>query len=384
MSAYYNEHDADKAAWLRELIKAELIAPGDVDERDIQDVLPGELVGYTQCHFFAGIAVWSYALRRAGWPDDRPVWTGSCPCQPFSAAGKRAGTSDERHLWPAFYHLISVNRPDVVFGEQVASKDGFAWLDTVQADLEAAAYAVGALSLPACGFGAPHRRERLFFVGDATQIGRVSGSHCERAGHENEQEMHHELRGESVRSSATVELADTLRTGRTERRAESGHEQITGGGESRVVGDSHDARSQGRGLLGTDRNGRGGSECAAGAPGVAGGLAYANGGNPCAEGIQRSRQQRQFAQDGGAVKGFWRDAEWLYCRDGKYRPTQPGSFPLAHGVAARILRLRGYGDGIVAPVAEEFIRAYMTERSSNDNRKTSRRHRAPDGVRKLE
>jgi hypothetical protein len=53
MTAYYNEHDKFAAAWLRELIQDGLIAPGDVDERDIQDVTPADLVGYRQCHFFA-------------------------------------------------------------------------------------------------------------------------------------------------------------------------------------------------------------------------------------------------------------------------------------------------------------------------------------------
>ncbi len=144
MAAYYNEHDPFAAAWLKELIKAGQIVPGEVDERSIEDVLPSDLRRFTQCHFFAGIGVWSYALRCAGWPDDRPVWTGSCPCQPFSAAGKRTGTADERHLWPALFHLIKECNPPVVFGEQVASKDGLAWFSTVSADLEAAGYAIGA------------------------------------------------------------------------------------------------------------------------------------------------------------------------------------------------------------------------------------------------
>lgn len=130
-AAYYNEKDAFAAAWLRELIKAGLIAPGEVDERDIWDVVPADVAGFTQCHFFAGIGTWSYALRCAGWPDDRPAWTGSCPCQPFSAAGEGKGFTDERHLWPVLFHLIRAVRPPVIFGEQVSSKLGLAWFDHV-------------------------------------------------------------------------------------------------------------------------------------------------------------------------------------------------------------------------------------------------------------
>src|SRR6478736_4470499 len=123
---YYNEWDPFAAAWLRELIAAGLVPAGDVDTRSITEVQPDDLAGYTQCHFFAGIGGWSHALQLAGWPTDRPVWTGSCPCQPFSAAGKGIGFADERHLWPAFHWLISQCRPATVFGEQVAS--AAAWL----------------------------------------------------------------------------------------------------------------------------------------------------------------------------------------------------------------------------------------------------------------
>jgi DNA (cytosine-5)-methyltransferase 1 len=164
VTAYYNEFDPFAAAWLRELMADGLIAEGEVDERSILDVRPADLRGYDQCHFFAGIGGWPYALRLAGWPDDRPVWTGSCPCQPFSSAGKQKGHDDERHLWPAFYELIAECRPSAVFGEQVASKLGREWLAGVRADLEDARYAVGAADLCAAGVGAPHIRQRLFWV----------------------------------------------------------------------------------------------------------------------------------------------------------------------------------------------------------------------------
>lgn len=181
MINYYNENDPKAAAWLRELIKDGHIANGIVDERSIKDVQPSDLTEFTQCHFFAGIGGWSYALRLAGWPDSRPVWTGSCPCQPFSAAGQKGGTEDKRHLWPVFARLIRKRRPPVIFGEQVASKDGLAWLDIVSADLESADYAVGAADLCAAGVQAPHIRQRLYFA--AYAIGarlEISGANEQR------------------------------------------------------------------------------------------------------------------------------------------------------------------------------------------------------------
>jgi DNA (cytosine-5)-methyltransferase 1 len=161
---YYNEWDKRTAAWLRELIKEGLISDGIVDERSICDVQPSDLDGFAQCHFFAGIGGWSYALRLAGWPDDRPVWTASLPCQPFSTAGKGKGAGDDRHLWPIFSRLIEKHRPNVVFGEQVARAIGFNWLDGVSADLEEEGYAVAPSVLGAHSAGSPHIRQRLYWL----------------------------------------------------------------------------------------------------------------------------------------------------------------------------------------------------------------------------
>jgi DNA (cytosine-5)-methyltransferase 1 len=324
MAAYYNEHDPFAAAWLRELIKAGHIAPGDVDERSIEDVLPIELAGYTQCHFFAGIGVWSYALRKAGWPDDRPVWTGSCPCQPFSAAGKGGGFADERHLWPAWFHLIGVRKPAVVLGEQVASKDGLAWFDLVYADMEAAGYAIGAGDLCAAGVGAPHIRQRLWFV--------------------------------------AVEHA-TL-DGRQQWGAEPSKWSVECGRGAGGLAHPHDTGSQGRGQPGCERA----DELAARSGSVAGGLADANGGDAGTEGLQRGGEYGQQPEDAsfrdrhprpGPTNGHWRAADWLHCRDGKWRPVEPGTFPLAHGAPARVGRLRGYGNAINAEAAQAFIESVM-------------------------
>src|ERR1700722_6181574 len=195
LGAYYNEIDPKKAAWLRELISRGIIAPGDVDERSIADVRPADLAGYSQCHFFAGVGIWSYALRLAGWPDEREAWTGSCPCQPLSAAGKGEAFDDERHLWPVWFPLIEARRPVVCFGEQVASIDGLAWLDLVQSDLDDAGYTCGAVDLCAAGFGAPHRRQRLYWVADSN--------------HRRSQERRAEIGGENEYGATVVERFTT-------------------------------------------------------------------------------------------------------------------------------------------------------------------------------
>ena len=169
LPAFYNDNEPYVAQWLRNLIEADEIPPGDVDERDIREVQASDLEGYGQVHFFAGIGGWPLALELAGW-GDRSVWTGSCPCQPLSSAGQRKGHADERHLWPAFYSLIKECKPPTIFGEQVASKDGREWLAGVRADLEHLGYAVGAADLPAASKKAKHNRPRLFFVAHGAEL----------------------------------------------------------------------------------------------------------------------------------------------------------------------------------------------------------------------
>lgn len=217
---YYNEHDPKAAAWLRELIAGGHVPAGIVDERSITEISPDELSEYTQCHFFAGIGGWSLALELAGWPASRPVWTGSCPCQPFSSAGKANGASDDRHLWPVFRRLIAKLHPERVFGEQVAQAIGFNWLDGVSADLEADGYEVGAVVLGAHSVGAPHIRQRLFWVANSTlqRIDRNGGGSI-KPGRQAEQE-----RPESDRSGTARGMGDTTSERSCRRCEDSGRE----------------------------------------------------------------------------------------------------------------------------------------------------------------
>jgi DNA (cytosine-5)-methyltransferase 1 len=278
--AYYNEHEPYAAQWLRNLIAAGHIAPGDVDERDIQSITADDLRCYTQCHFFAGLGGWSLALRLAGWPNDRPVWTGSCPCQPFSNAGKKQGGADNRHLWPHWARLIGECRPPVIFGEQVASAVAHGWLDAVFDDLEAQNYACGAAIAPAASVGAPHIRDRLWFVANATKLHRNGG------------DIHRAINKKS---------------------ASKGNSIWQLGGDC-----SDNPNANGAGLEISRDDGR----------------------------IQCAHSAGVFATPPG--NNWW--------------SVEPDVGRVAHGVPARVGRLRAYGNAIVPHVAAEVIGAYMETR----------------------
>jgi len=162
---WFNEYEPFPAQWLRNLWP-----DATVDERSICDLRADDVRGLDRAHFFAGIGGWEYALELAGWPRDREVWTGSCPCQPFSVAGKSKGTADERHLWPELLRLIAIGRPATVFGEQVVGAVGAGWLDDVFDSLEAEGYSCGAAVLGAHSVNAPHRRQRIYWVADSKRV----------------------------------------------------------------------------------------------------------------------------------------------------------------------------------------------------------------------
>ena len=380
MSAYYNEIDPYAAEWLRNLIKAGHIAPGFVDERSIEDVTPSELMEYTQCHFFAGIGVWSHALRSAGWPDSRPVWTGSCPCQPFSSAGKGDGFADERHLWPAFNHLIAECRPSIILGEQVAAKAVEPWIDLVHADLEALGYTFGAIPFPSAGIGAPHIRDRLYWVADSAVRGRQLLPNVKPTSLFDSNTFANEQVQQSGTNGASLGgLADSDCDGQTSKRRNIG--EMLGVSQQQRA-DISSAISGRSGIIGgLDNNNnkgleghRGGHQAESGRDGEirpvaetgeSGGLADTDS-HRCSAGqwddqaaghrdTTAAAGSNDRHQSAGSTNGFWGAADWLLCRDGKWRPVEPGTFPLAHGAASRVGRLRAYGNAINAKAAQAFI-----------------------------
>lgn len=104
-------------------------------------------------------------IRRLDYDGPVDVICGGYPCQPFSVAGQRRGEADDRYLWPAMLGLIKKHRPRWVIGENVAGHLSMG-LDQVLSDLERQEYASRAFIVPACAVGAPHRRERIWIVGN--------------------------------------------------------------------------------------------------------------------------------------------------------------------------------------------------------------------------
>ncbi|WP_377838662.1 DNA cytosine methyltransferase [Bosea sp. UC22_33] len=416
--AYYNEIDRDAVHVLRSLIADGFIADGDVDDRSIVDVRPDDLVGYTQCHFFAGAGLWSVAARIAGWPDDRPLWTGSCPCQPFSAAGRGLGTDDPRHLWPDFFRLIRACRPPVVMGEQVAGAPGYGWFDGVRADLAGEGFASRTVDIPVCAVDGPHIRQRLYWitVADSEGIDRWSGlrvgdeaghgvgqptnrycpacggrgrigpffpggisSRCANcavehaAGDGREQGV---SRAAPTRYRCEPAAADQCidgplaispgiggeRLGETGARA--GRRELPAGGHDRhggLVDASRVGWREGRPEPKL-RSGRA-APAFADASGVTQGDAFGSGlegqRGDGDDGRGWTEASRPASSPDGRNGSAWSGAEWLLCHDGKARRTEPGIRLLVDGMAGRVPAWRLAGNSISPVLAAEVIGAFL-------------------------
>lgn len=245
-------------------------------------------------------------------------------------------------------------------GEQVAPAIAKSWMCDLQTHLERENYAVGFAVLPACSVGAPHKRERLFFgaheLADAASTRHLRcASTASETGWKPEYESAGKLStrpgGHTVspiqQSAGMGGVAKSLR-------AEWHGERLQRPGEGyQAQGSRTSAEPTGCGY--SDE------------------LAYSS---QCGRGKERENVRRGIVGDSeegwstgrsasgcdnatNPIHGFWSDADWLGCRDGKFRPVESGTFPLANGVPARVGRLRGYGNAIVPQVAAEFITAFM-------------------------
>ena len=394
--AYYNEHDPDAAEVIRCAIEDGLIAPGHVDERSICDVQGSDLKGFIQCHFFAGAGTWSYALRLAGWPDNLSVWTASCPCPPFSAAGKKKNCpacggrvvphprqtgvfaciecrhewlADERHLWPELLRLVQECRPPVIFGEQVAGPDGLTWFAGVRGTLEAEGYTAGAADLCGPWVGSPDLRQRLWW--HAVRSGHPTGKRCGEAGHPIDRcEERACLPSGSCRATDAIVQRAGARVERCKGRAgqrrdrlaidggpgrpchapgqgcQGAHAELLQPGqeEGRLAGGSGhtcgpaDATPRGLGIDGGAPGEPGHTDERGKAGGTTDPIGRGCGANGIAGGLHEVRARRpdeRVSAEGagpGGYLGFWDYCRRVHYADGKDRRVEPESFGLDHGI----------------------------------------------------
>lgn len=377
MMPLYNEIDPFAVEWLRRLMAAGELPQGFVDPRSIRELQDAPATS----HFFAGIGGWPLALKQAGWPDSAPVWTGSCPCQPFSAAGKGKGFDDERHLWPEFFRLIAKCRPPIVFGEQVAGAAGYRWLDLVQADLAGEGYTCGAADLAAASVGSPQIRQRLYWVACADEfLGRQGGSLRSGGNHRGDAQPRPGPGGGIGLGGMAAAQCEGLQ-GSKER--DAARQAFPGAGasglEGRVVGTYGSIGHQGS-QIGSWRNHRGspksrpglggaGEPVGLGHPGSLGtrghtGTVLGPEGKSSDERFGIRRLPHGAIPPGATGSGFWREVDWLYCRDEKIRPVELGTLPLVDEFSGDLGRnrtgcLKGYGNAIVPELAAVFVRAVL-------------------------
>ena len=338
------------------------------------------------------------------------MWTGSCPCQPFSVAGKGKGTDDERHLWPALFRLIRECRPSIVFGEQVTSKAGREWFAGVRADLEGVGYGAAAADLCAAGVGAPHIRQRLYWVAQDVGFADRAGWDARKpaaktAGH----------RQSVVAGGGGCVMADA---------ASRGHmDPVNNAISTKGVGAFQFERNSGRSNM-ADAEGQrepsGSDECSINS----GGRFIVDGTEPWSDGVydgepvcdmanadselrdgcrhigprgrdehpdsrgssdvadadDAGREGRQLLPECADELAPWsRGVEWRRGADGKERRVKSGVRLLVNGVSggvalerslqdgekethiySRVGALRGFGNAIVPQLAAEFIKAFMS------------------------
>ena len=323
--AWYNDIDKDICAWAKELVRRNLVTPGEVICSDMREVTPPKDVD--RAHWFCGILGWDLALTKANWPDDISVWTASLPCQPFSNAGVIRGFEDDRHLWPAFFLAVKERRPEFIFGEQVSSKAGLRWMDVVASDLEAADYTVGFCVLGAHSVGLPHLRQRLYWCA-------LENSRSDERRQEIKNKFRVRLDEKACNSDGSLENGSGSELERWSNEFGEDEERF-GKAQTNVCvfEEYHPAFS------------------------------LADGDIALCEEQRESENEIQQSSSDQRANGL----EIWHSYDGKYRPlSESGVLPCIDGVSRRVVGVRpsrvqlfGYGNAIVPEIGARFIQTVM-------------------------
>ena len=242
--------------------------------------------------------------------------TGGYPCQPFSQAGQRRGKEDDRHLWPQMFRVIRECRPAWICAENVAGHISMG-LDEVLADLESEDYSCRAFVIPACAKDAPHRRDRVWIVGNSKE--NDSNSNRQRSHRTGEQQFRSSEPADREISESGQICEVLANRGRSEKRDSTDVAYSNGTRWEKREGKTTSPVLRTQQHRGED-------------------VAYSN----------SIRQQVPESSCGSK--------EPEDCSRGRWKP-EPSVGRVAHGIPKRVDRLRGLGNAIVPQVAYEIIHA---------------------------
>jgi len=247
--------------------------------------------------------------------------TGGFPCQPFSSAGKQRGKDDDRYLWPQMLRVIQEARPAWIVGENVAGIIGLA-LDQVCSDLEACGYEVEPIIIPACGVDAPHRRDRVWIVGNAKFNGHSPSEKRRGLLYKSEKQTREIEKWQSSGASGSSEnVADSKCDAEGGTHRQDKRENKRGWENKNII----ERNEVGSNLADGDKD-----------------VAYTNGGQ-FSQCESQGQQIQMPCQSGERVCGV----RWL---------AEPGLGRLANGIPNRVAKLKGLGNAIVPQVAHQIIK----------------------------
>ena len=319
------------------------------------------------------------------------IITGGFPCQPFSVAGKQAGTDDDRHLWPVMFRIIQEFTPRWVIGENVKGltniQDGVVF-ETVCTDLEGAGYEVRAFNIPAAGVGAPHRRERIWIVAHSSKFGcgsrsdnwegrQVSNNEERQLTQDQSERQRWESRSRKESNTRSItesrtnqgnefrwqDLSRNKDVENTRRTLQQGTElgeknedevregyanqhQRSGSPSESNVADTYARLSNGT-YEEVQSRGKTSNTSSEGSTDVA---------NP--ESSDRHDNEAVTRNGGSSTQEVFGDGSSI-SGEGSWWHTEPDVGRVAHGIPGRVYRLKGLGNSIVPKIAEEIGRAII-------------------------